>query len=281
MKELSFGEIKSESNPYPATHSGYGSISSGVLISAYQESTDLWAFHHSAHSYFKNLVLSPHFACVGAQSSVKGENYAFCAYPNMTTVSTAEGLCHDLIAFKQQFNLPGINKVKGAPFLTFVAAFSGPNIADQIDGIKHFYTLLKQLHEQDKKYFKWGGVDHAQYVSNDVNSPDFGFSLSGDAFFMPFLYSYSGSPARISSIPMVVFNAHVIFAKLRQINAFERLKTLIRSRQTWVHPALGDHGDVKEFDQYALVDPDGEVMQKEQEIRKRVLGEKPFQDTDA
>jgi len=41
------------------------------------------AFHHDAHAYFRQAVLSSEFACVGAQSSVKAGTYAFCAYESM------------------------------------------------------------------------------------------------------------------------------------------------------------------------------------------------------
>ena len=172
---------------------------------------------------------------------------------------------------------------QGTKFVTFAASFREPNIESQMEGAEYFYTLLKNLHNIDRQHFAW---DPNPNVSDDIANPDFSFSVGGNSFFMPFLYEYSGSKSRRSMIPMVVFNAHIIFDKLRSIkfnrnggetNAYEQLETIIRDRQTWgVHPNLGEHGEVNEFVQYALVDPDDASQAKDKEIVKKILGECPF-----
>jgi FPC/CPF motif-containing protein YcgG len=63
---------------------------------------------------------------------------------------------------------------------------------------------------------------------------------------------------------------------LKQEGKFTKLRDTIRSRQDTVHPYLGDHGDTKEWRQYALLSPDLQTEQAELEIRRNVLGECPF-----
>jgi FPC/CPF motif-containing protein YcgG len=137
-----------------------------------------------------------------------------------------------------------------------------------MDGVVEPYNLFHDLADLPEAW--------APNVSSDISSSDFGFSVGGDAFFVPFLYEYSGSPARYSKIPMLVFNAHDMFTKLRAVGSFDKLKAIIHARQSWVHPNLGDHGDAIEFVQYALVDPDQESQKQELFWREHLLGTKPF-----
>ncbi|MEO6509221.1 MAG: YqcI/YcgG family protein [Patescibacteria group bacterium] len=133
------------------------------------------------------------------------------------------------------------------------------------------------MHNSNAQHFDW-----SPEVSNDIEDPSFSYSTAAKTFFVPFMNAYSGTPARYSEIPMVVFNSNMVFQLLRDqvdkngITAFDKLKQKIRAREGWVHPALGDHGEQSEFDQYALVDPTPEMESKEEEIKKEILGECPF-----
>ena len=235
------------------------------------EGSAMYDFHLSAHEYFKSLVLSGNFACVGAISAVKSKKYAFCAYPDMTAPEIGEAVAHDILMYKKAFDVDHIMDKKGVSFVSFIAAFKEPVIPSQMDGVGALYTLLKNVHAADASHFGW-----ATSASPDPKDKTFAYSVGGDAYFLPFMYKQSGSPARQSEIPMVVFNIHTVFAKLREVGAFESLKQMIHDRQSWVHPNLADHGDNPEFVQYALVDPDDASQAKEQEIREEILGTCPF-----
>jgi FPC/CPF motif-containing protein YcgG len=225
------------------------------------------AFHHAAHDYFKKLVLAEDFACVGAQAAVKSHKYVFAAYSSMNSKEVAQALYNDIQKYKKEFDLSHVMEKPHASFLTFVAAFD-QSIDDQMDGVIELYNLFHDLADSPDNW--------ASNVSNDLSSSDFGFSVGGDAFFVPFLYEYSGSPARHSKIPMLVFNAHDMFTKLRSVGSFDKLKAIIHARQAWIHPHLGDHGEAVEFVQYALVDPDEKSQKQEQFFREHLLGTKPF-----
>ncbi|MEO6509222.1 MAG: YqcI/YcgG family protein [Patescibacteria group bacterium] len=120
-------------NPFSAEKSGFGVVTSNQLLSAYPEGTPMNSFHSVAHEYFKDLVLDPDFVCLGAQAAVKKNTYAFCAYPDMTDPTVAEGICHDIFKYVEHFNFNGI-KEKGKPsFVSFIAAFKAPQIASQLE----------------------------------------------------------------------------------------------------------------------------------------------------
>lgn len=119
-------------------------------------------------------------------------------------------------------------------------------------------------------------------VSNNIESPNFGYSVGGEAFFIPFMDAFSGTPARYSEIPMLVFNSHLVFKIMKQIEIkpgltlMDQFTNKIRSREKWVHPNLGAHGDLSEFDQYGLVDPTPEMESAEEEVKNNILGKCPF-----
>jgi hypothetical protein len=272
-KEVNMKERRNyqeQNNPFSSEKSGYGRLEGNTLHSVYAAGSERFAFHQKAHTYFRDLVLDPGFACIAGQGAVRSKTYAFSAYGDMRSEDVAEGVCHDLFTFKQEFGLSTVSdRLK---FMTFIAAFEHPKITNQLDGAEHFYTLLHNMHQHDvKKERVWNPS-----VSKDIHSPEFGFSSGGDAFFVPLLYPHSGSPARRSDITMVVFNAHAVFDKLRETGAFDKIKQKIRARQDWVHPYLGDHGETNEFLQYALVDPDEETQRKNEQIIYRAIGKCPF-----
>ena len=94
MKDI-FNYNNEVQNPFPADYSGYGFYAGGKLITQYMEESEMYEFHHKSHSYFRDLVLDPKFACIAAQSAARTGSYAFCAYDNLTSPKVAEGIAHD------------------------------------------------------------------------------------------------------------------------------------------------------------------------------------------
>ena len=260
-----------QDNVFSPTNSGYGVIKEGVLISVYPPDSPEHQFHQQSHSYFRQLVGDTTFACLAGQTVIRSNRYAFCAYHDMTNFTTAEGVCHDLTQYMNDFAVRSI-PTDGMRFNSFIAAFQRPLIENQLAGSRYLYQLLLHMHHHDKaKGFAWNPS-----VSNDTESPSFGYSIAENTFYIPLLYSSSSSEARRSVYTFVVFNSHLLFEKLRANNAFIKLRDLIRARQSEVHPNLTDHGSGLEFIQYALVSPDPNTQDQERKIRKEVLGPCPF-----
>ena len=260
-----------KTNPFSSKMSGYGFSEKGVLKSVYPKGSPMHDFHTKAYEYLKTLIGGESFACVAGQTAVRAESYILAAYPSMTDPQVAEGLCHDLMEFTREYGIPDKEKGPKGQFRSFVATFEGPMPTSQMQAAEYLYTLLKNIHSVDKKYFPW-----AKGISADLESTDFGFSIGEAGYFIPSFHPFTSSEVRRSDMLFVVFNAHAMFDTLRKQGKFDKLKQIIRRRQAHVHPYLGDHGTVNEWVQYALVDSDEKSQQEEKALRRKVLGECPF-----
>ncbi len=253
-----------KNNPFSPEMSGYGVFDGKAFDSVYPDGSPMHTFHQQSHAYFRGLVLGENFPCVAGQSVVRSKTYAFCGYENMTSPNVADGVCHDLMRFKNDFSTPFLE--------SFMAAFKGPVIQDQLQGAEFLYTLLHNMSEIDQK----NGFPWAENYTSNIHSPDFAFSIGTEAHFVSFFYPFASSETRQSDVTMVLFNTHAIFQTLRQRGAFDKLKMIIRNRIPVLHPNLGDHGDVNEFTQYALVDSDTKTQALDKKIQQKVFGICPF-----
>lgn len=263
-------------NPFSAEHTGYGHKIDGEFVSAYHPGTALRAFHEKAHQLIvEEIIKAPTFPCILGQTAIRTDQYSFGAYKDMTDPETAEGVLHDLVRFQQEFGIPDLAKGPRGIFRTSMAAFQEPAIRDDMHGAEALYTLLQNMHLINREHFPW-----VEGFSNDLRSPDFGFSAGRSAHFMAFFHQHPNVPARYSDITFVVLNSHhVVDAfKATGMDNHARAKAIIRSRQAQpIHPYLGDHRDVEEWRQYALLNADPETEARELELRTRILGKCPFQ----
>lgn len=268
-------DIIESSNPFSAVKSGYGRYIDGVFVSVYPEGSPIQPFHTSAHDYVERLVKDETFACIFGQAAVRTNQYSFCAYDDITDPQVAEGVLHDIVRFQQEFEVPAKPKGPRGIFRTMLVAFQKPEIRDEIHGAEVLYTLLKNMHEINSQYYEW-----TEGFSNDPRSPDFGFSAGESAHFIAYFYPRANVPARRSDVNFIVFNSHHVIGafKATGMDNYAKAKAIIRGRQVQpIHPYLGDHGVIEEWRQYALLNPDPETEAKELELRRRILGECPFQ----
>lgn len=103
-------------------------------------------------------------------------------------------------------------------------------------------------------------MDSANYpydkrVSSDPSSRDFSFSIKEEAFYIIGLHPGSNRAARRFAYPALVFNPHQQFHELRQTNRYEKMKKIVRQRDTAfsgsVNPMLQDFGSSPEVFQYS------------------------------
>lgn len=260
-----------KNNPFSSALSGYGHVVNEKFVSTYPEGSAMYGFHLNAQNYFKGFVGEKDFPCVAGRTVARTDQYAFCAYPDMTNPQLAEGIMHDMIQFQHEFGIPDDPKPNGKRFRSFVAAFAEPHITSPLHGAEALYTLLGNMHDVNAQHYPW-----KEGFSNDMESSDFGYSAGESAFFIAFFHPEAHDAARRSDVTFVVFNSHAMLESLKDEGKFNKLRDIIRSRQDSVHPYLGNHGEVKEWRQYALLSPDVETEAAEQAIRQKVLGECPF-----
>jgi len=190
---------------------------------------------------FEAFVHEPAFSCLGARAALHHDAYRFGAYRQMGSEAATAALARDLSAFAREHG--------EGEFAAFVAAFVDPAPEDEGDFEARLWAQLGALHAVDPAR----GWDPR--VSNDPADPSFSFSFAGHAFFIVGLHPESSRLARRFGWPVLVFNPHAQFQRLRADGRYDRLRETIRARelalQGSLNPNLGDFGESSEARQYS------------------------------
>ena len=67
------------------------------------------------HRAFREMVMRREFPCLGAKAAFHGEAYGFALYPELGSVESTEGLCRDLVNFRQERGPRMINTQHSSP----------------------------------------------------------------------------------------------------------------------------------------------------------------------
>lgn len=134
---------------------------------------------------------------------------------------------------------------------SFAAIFRGPIDMSERRFESSMWSQLWRLHKLDVL----AGHLPADDVSNDTQSPHFSLSLAGHPFFVIGLHPHASRLARRFSQPVLVFNSHRQFNRLKQDGRYEKMQTATRSReielQGSINPNLADFGEESEARQYS------------------------------
>ena len=113
------------------------------------------------------------------------------------------------------------------------------------------WSQLWRIHKLDVL----AGNPPASDVSDDVDDRNFSLSMAGHPFFLIGLHPQASRLARRFSHPVLVFNSHRQFEKLRRDGRFEKMQAATRTRdielQGSVNPNLADFGEASEARQYS------------------------------
>jgi FPC/CPF motif-containing protein YcgG len=202
------------------------------------------AMAHGVHQALRAFLHDPDFPCVGAKSVMNQVSYRFGLYVALATPAAAAGLAFDLFEF-----IAERPQIEG-DFTSYIACFLEPKVISPREFEELLWDQLRMLHELDKEHFEWNGS-----VSSDVDDPDFSFSFAGNAFFVVGLSPSSSRWARRFPWPTLVFNDHNQFEQLREEHRFDRIRDVIRERDSRLHglanPMLSDYGAHSEARQYS------------------------------
>ncbi len=131
---------------------------------------------------------------------------------------------------------------------SFLAAFLRPSVMDERQFERRLWRQLRLVHRADGS--AWG-----EAVSRDPGDDHFGISVAGTAFFVVGLHPGSSRIARRAPMPVLAFNLHSQFERLRSGDRYERFRDTIRHRdlrlQGTINPMLADHGHISEARQYS------------------------------
>lgn len=191
---------------------------------------------------FKSFVLNPHHPCMMAKSVVSSGNLDFHIYEEFGTKKTAEQMVKDIKNYVDDYNF------LDNEFFSFIAAFPNDNFVSEIEFENRLWLQLQFLHEKDIR--AWD-----PRVSPDPESPQFSFSVAGRAFYIIGMHPKASRIARRAPFPLLVFNLHWQFEKLREMGVYQKVKNRIRKKgeklQGSINPVLADFGEDSEAKQYS------------------------------
>ncbi len=225
-------------------NSSYAAFQRNKLVRLPDTEQKLPPLMEHVHETFRSRMLHPEFSCVGAKAAMHRDTYRFGMYGEMNTPGTTAGLARDVFTFAQeQMDLDEF-------FTTFVACFTGPQIADERSFEQLLWSQLQRLHALDRVHHTWDSS-----VASDPQDPHFAFSFAGRAFFIVGLSAVSSRWTRRFPWPTLIFNAHYQFDRLRERGKYTLMQQAIRKReqalQGNVNATLSDFGEISEARQYA------------------------------
>ena len=143
-------------------------------------------------------------------------------------------------------------------FRSLAVVFEGPTKLSEEEFEAAMWERLQSLADKDK----WRGQSYCENVSSDPDDPHFSLSFGRQAYFVVGLHPNASRLARRIPIPILVFNLHDQFQKLRASQRYERMRETILKRDEaldgTINPMLARHGEASEAKQYSgrFVEPD-------------------------
>ncbi len=206
---------------------------------------------HPLIDAFHEHVADQDFPCVGAKSALaRGQIKAVVA-------RAIDSAWNDLEIHAALMAFVGDYRRDDKLFQSLAVIFEGPDDLDEAGFEAHLWERVQSVSDKDA----WLGQDYDRRVSPDPQNPHFSLSFAGEAFFVVGLHPQSSRPARRFVAPVMVFNLHDQFERLRAEGCYEKLRGSILERDEAfagsVNPMLARHGEISEARQYSgrVVDP--------------------------
>lgn len=202
--------------------------------------------HDSVRDALRRFVGERGYPCVMAKSVLRRDQLTLGTYPAVGAPA-ADALARDLAAFAR-----APEPKRG--FRSFIAAFGGEAPADERAFERRLWETLRALHARD--HAAWDSA-----VSSDPAQPNFSFSFADRAFYVVGMHPRASRPARRFERPLIAFNLHEQFERLRRTGRYAKVRSAIRNRDRAfagsLNPMVEDFGKRSEARQYAgrAVDP--------------------------
>jgi FPC/CPF motif-containing protein YcgG len=206
-------------------------------------------FSEQAKAAFRELVLGPEFPCLGAKAAVNSGSAKLNIFDELGSARSTHELAAALAAFTSSVVRDSVEP-HVPDYASFVAIFERPRQTNEIEFERLLWRQLRLLHEHDAN-----GSDWDDRVASDPADPHFSFSFAGRALYVIGMHANSSRAARRFPWPMLVFNPHEQFERLRSDGNWKRMQESIRQRdlelQGSINPMLSDFGEQSEARQYS------------------------------
>lgn len=194
---------------------------------------------------FKEFIQERAFPCVGAKSALgRNQMTAFIG-------SDLESAWDDVALVRELVSFAHFYRDHRPMFATFVSFFPQTRDLTEEQFEKALWARIASLQSKDQ----WLGQDYDTKVSDDPSSPKFSLSFGGQSFFVVGMHPAASRPARQFDVPVLVFNLHDQFERLREMGRYEKLRASILERDEKlagsINPMLARHGEESEARQYS------------------------------
>lgn len=200
---------------------------------------------NTARERFADYIRDKGFPCVGAKSALATGKLNIVQARDITSAWNDVAI-HDALlkwAFAYKDDPEGLRSL--------AVVFDGPLDLSEDEFEKNLWERLQSLADKDH----WRGQTYDKRVSADPESPHFSLSFGGEAFFVVGMHPNASRPARRFSLPVMVFNLHNQFERLREQGRYERMREAILERDRELagdtNPMLSRHGEASEARQYS------------------------------
>lgn len=193
---------------------------------------------------FLTYLRNAPFPCIGAKATVSRSQLKCMVSEHIACPHEDHAILNFIYRFVDTY------RRSDQLFHSAAVIFKNPQIWSEEMFDRFMWQRLQNLSDMDARYY---GYDRR--VNTNPESADFSFSLKSEAFFIIGLHPASSRQSRRFAYPVLVFNPHVQFEQLRQLNRYTPIKNVIRKRDKEysgsVNPMLTDFGDTTEARQYS------------------------------
>ncbi|MGV3554546.1 MAG: guanitoxin biosynthesis heme-dependent pre-guanitoxin N-hydroxylase GntA [Croceibacterium sp.] len=194
---------------------------------------------------FREFIQDVAFPCVGAKSALARGTLKIVVARDIESAWNDVQIHDELLEWAFEYR----RKPEGLRSLAVV--FEEPSQLSEREFEARMWERIQSLADKDA----WRGQEYDPEVSADPDSPHFSLSFGGEAFFVVGLHPNASRPARRFDHPVLVFNLHDQFERLREEGKYERMRERIVERDISLagspNPMLARHGEASEAAQYS------------------------------
>lgn len=189
------------------------------------------------------FIAAEDFPCLGAKAALERGGIEMMEAGELTAARDDRAIVAALQRFARHADAEPL-------FVSFAVVFAAAGRLTEKNFEQALWQRLQALHEIDRRQFGWDPS-----VSSDPHSPRFSMSIGGHAFYVVGLHPSSSRRARRFRQPVLVFNLHSQFERLRTDGRYEKLRQSIIRRDIAyagsANPMLAVHGESSEARQYS------------------------------
>lgn len=190
-----------------------------------------------------SFIAAEDFPCLGAKAAHARGGIETIEAGELTVASHDQAIVAGLQRFACDADAEHL-------FVSFAVAFAAAPALSEREFEQALWQRMQALHELDRRQFGWDPA-----VSSDPRSPRFSMSIGGHAFYVVGLHPAASRPARRFPQPVLLFNLHSQFERLRADGRYEKLREAIIRRDIAyagsANPMLAVHGKSSEARQYS------------------------------